>query len=255
MNVIKIQFRPLRVLLGFIIAVTNSYAQSSTNQPVKISHAEPLYLDLVRDLGARKGEKEFNIGADFKSYGKYNEHGLLAEYEFAPVNRLGLEVETDFSLFSRSGDNAEVPANKLECLRLSAQYSFLVSEKHQATLAVGYTEIIEQSAKFIHSPFFVAAKRLGENFHALVYVSSLIEPGANVNWQLNTSVHYVIPQTRHFIGIEFNKELVDGRFEVTLRPQVKVKLNQNCAVGFVTGLPLMKQGESFSSFLRIIYEL
>ena len=28
----------------------------------KVLHAEPLYIDLIRDLGARKGEREWNIG-------------------------------------------------------------------------------------------------------------------------------------------------------------------------------------------------
>lgn len=31
-------------------------------EPAKVLHAEPLYIDLIRDLGARKGEKEWNIG-------------------------------------------------------------------------------------------------------------------------------------------------------------------------------------------------
>ena len=28
--------------------------------PLKLHHAEPLYIDLKRDLGARKGESEWN---------------------------------------------------------------------------------------------------------------------------------------------------------------------------------------------------
>ncbi len=31
-------------------------------QPAKVLHAEPLYIDLIRDLGARKGEREWNLG-------------------------------------------------------------------------------------------------------------------------------------------------------------------------------------------------
>ena len=38
----------------------NSIEEKS--EPDKILHAEPLYIDLIRDLGARKGEKEWNIG-------------------------------------------------------------------------------------------------------------------------------------------------------------------------------------------------
>lgn len=32
------------------------------NGPLKLLHAEPLFIDLIRDLGARKGEKEWNFG-------------------------------------------------------------------------------------------------------------------------------------------------------------------------------------------------
>ena len=36
-------------------------------EPVKVLHAEPLYIDLIRDLGARKGEKEWNLGLGLTS--------------------------------------------------------------------------------------------------------------------------------------------------------------------------------------------
>lgn len=32
------------------------------HEPDKVLHAEPLFIDLIRDLGARKGEKEWNVG-------------------------------------------------------------------------------------------------------------------------------------------------------------------------------------------------
>ncbi len=34
------------------------YEVESKFHPKKVLHAEPLYIDLIRDLGARKGEKE-----------------------------------------------------------------------------------------------------------------------------------------------------------------------------------------------------
>ena len=34
----------------------------SLKSPAKVKHAEPLFIDLRRDLGERKGEAEFNIG-------------------------------------------------------------------------------------------------------------------------------------------------------------------------------------------------
>lgn len=252
-----------------LVCAVNTIAQTDKKSD-KVSHTEPLYFDLVRDLGARKGEKELNVGADFISITNYNKNSFLVEYEFAPINRLGFEVEADFSFFRRTQPVSDIPNHKLECLRLSTQYSFFVSTKINTTLAVGYTQITEftdfknygKSNFFtgtVYNPFFIAAKRWGDNFHTLIYISPLLEHDfstnkLNTNWQVNTSFHYVVPQTKHFIGIELNKEVNHGKFEMTIRPQVKIKLHQKLAIGFITGFSINSEQEQFSSFLRIIYE-
>ena len=84
----------LCILGAMLSTIATSSAQTQNELPPKVRHAEPLYLDLVRDLGARKGEKEINVGIDFMNVRNYNQHVILAEYEFAPINRLGLEVES-----------------------------------------------------------------------------------------------------------------------------------------------------------------
>jgi len=72
-------------------------------EPDKVFHAEPLFIDLIRDLGARKGEKEWNIGLGLTDNLKFDSYGALIEYEWAPINRLGLEVELPFTIYSGSG--------------------------------------------------------------------------------------------------------------------------------------------------------
>lgn len=253
-------------IIAILITVTNGYAQISI--PEKVSHAEPLFYDLVRDLGARRGEKEFNLGMEFTNTKNYNRQGVLVEYEFAPINRLGFEVETDFTFFRRTEPDAEVPNNKLESLRLSTQYSFFVSPKYKTTLAIGYSHIVELTDFNLYgkeklvtgnafNPFFVAAKRWGETFHTLIYTNLLMEKGAfdvTVNWQINTSFFYTIPQTKHFIGVELNQEIIHGEFEMMIRPEVKVKLTHNLAIGFVTAFPVNNSTEGISTFFRIICE-
>ena len=61
-----------------IITATTFFASNISAQtlPDKVSHAEPLYLDLVRDLGARKGEKELNVGAEFINTNEYRENAF-----------------------------------------------------------------------------------------------------------------------------------------------------------------------------------
>jgi hypothetical protein len=48
----------------------------------KVLHAEPLYIDLIRDLGARKGEKEWNFGLGLTDRNKGDMYTALIEYEW-----------------------------------------------------------------------------------------------------------------------------------------------------------------------------
>lgn len=261
----------LPIGLFFLSIISNAQTDTLPNKLPKVHHIEPLYIDLVRDLGARKGEKELNIGGDFTNTKDYHEYGVLAEYEFAPLNRLGLEVETDFSFYKRISEANVIPKNKLDKLKVSAQYSFYVSPKYATTLAVGYTHVFEftdfesyDNSRFVrgmeYSPFFIAAKRWGENFYTLVltgpvFKHTLQTDFTNVDWQFNASFHYGLPNSSHFIGVEFNDELVRDKFEMTMRPQAKLQLTDDLALGIVTGFPLTKSEHGFSSFFRVIYEL
>ena len=71
------------------------YIAEIENKPgkSKVLHAEPLYIDLIRDLGARKGEKEWNVAFGLNDNARYDKYEALVEYERAPLDRLGLEIE------------------------------------------------------------------------------------------------------------------------------------------------------------------
>jgi hypothetical protein len=237
----------------------------------KVLHAEPLYIDLIRDLGARKGEKEWNIGFGMKDNRNYDEYETLVEYEWAPIDRLGLEVELPFSFFYRHDEGASnVPQNRLNSLKVAAQWSFFVSEKMKTTLALGYLHEFEL-APFndygrgrlyngnLFNPFIVAAKRWGQNYHTLIYAGPEIfqhfgDPKLRTNLQWNTNLHYMIPGTRNFIGIEFNKDITATDFDMIIRPQMRVAIRENLMIGIVSGIPFRRENERFSSFVRIIYE-
>lgn len=64
----------LMLLLSFSLLINGDLL---AQEYVKIKHAEPLYLDLMRDLGARKGEAEFNIGYGMKTLRKATVKMLL----------------------------------------------------------------------------------------------------------------------------------------------------------------------------------
>lgn len=238
-------------------------------QPSKVLHAEPLYIDLIRDLGARKGEKEWNVGFGITDNNTYDEYLALVEYEWAPIDRLGLEIELPFTFYP-SNKNGNTPSSKLNGLKLAAQYSFFVSEKMKTSMAIGYINEFEMTdfSKYgnsklltgnIYNPFFVIAKRWGNNFHTLLYTGPAIQQHFQSDvtttlWQINSSFHYMIPGTRNFIGIEFNQEVIKKDFYTTIRPQMRVGIAENLLIGIVTGIPINRENERFSSFLRLIYE-
>lgn len=242
----------------------------NTKNPDKVLHAEPLYIDLIRDLGARKGEKEWNVGLGLADNGDFDRYTALVEYEWAPINRLGLEVELPFSFYYPTNGNTTAPSSKLNSLKLAAQYSFYVSEKRKTSMAIGYiqefelTEFTEYKTDKIftgniYNPFFVAAKRWGNNFHTLVYTGPAIlqhfsSSSVHTTWQINSNFHYMITGTRNFIGIEFNKSIMKNDFDMTIRPQMRVGIADNLLIGIVTGIPISRENERFSTFLRLIYE-
>lgn len=238
--------------------------------PDKVLHAEPLFIDLIRDLGARKGEREWNVGLGLTDFVKYDQYTALVEYEWAPIDRLGLEVELPFSFYypGLNISRSDIPQSRLNSLKLAAQYSFYVSEKNKTSMAVGYIHEFEMTSfrrygkenlfyGNIYNPFFVAAKRWGNNFHTLLYTGPVILSAHNKNYtlmQVNSNFHYMIPGTRNFIGMEVNKLFEPNDNEIILRPQMRVGITKNLLVGIVTSVPLNKDSERLGSFLRIIYE-
>ena len=232
----------------------------------KVYHAEPLYVDLIRDLGARKGEKEWNIGFGILDREEIDEVETLIEYEFAPVNRLGLEVELPFSFYS----GPDAPGNRLNSLQLAAQYTFLVSEKASTSLALGYLHEFEfipfneygEEPLYkgnVFNPFFIAAKRWGSNFHTLLYTGPQIERVFNSGesetaFDINANFHYMIPGTTNFIGVEFNMETGEGDFDMTIRPQMRVEVSDQILIGLVSGIGVAREDEKLSMFFRLIYE-
>ncbi|MFC6998355.1 HAEPLYID family protein [Rufibacter roseus] len=239
--------------------------------PSKVLHAEPLFIDLIRDLGARKGEKEWNIGMGLTDNLRFDSYEALVEYEWAPINRLGFEVELPFTFYSplRGTSKEEVPSNRLESIKLATQWSFFVNERMATSMALGYINEIELSdfRSFgnplikgnVYNPFFVIAKRWGYNFHSLVYTGPKFEQDfeskhVHTVYNINTSFHYMITGTRNFIGVEFNKAFETNDFDMTIRPQMRLGIAEDLLVGIVAGIPVQRENQRFSSFVRLIWE-
>ncbi len=247
------------------------YQVEDKKSPDKVLHAEPLYIDLIRDLGARKGEKEWNIGMGLTDNLKYDSYEALVEYEWAPIDRLGLEVELPFTFYApvAAAERDSLPANQLNSLKVAGQWSFYVNESIATSMAIGYINEFELSdfnsfgnpliKGNVYNPFFIIAKRWGTHFHSLIYTGPMIHQSfktreIETSYEIHTNFHYMIPGTRNFLGIELNKSIDQGAFEMTLRPQMRVGISDNVLIGIVAGIPINRDNERLSTFLRLIWE-
>ena len=272
--------RMVKHVLTFALVCPLSWGYAQTDSlaakrlPLKISHAEPVYTDLIRDLGARKGEKEINVGWEMNDHSRYIEHSGFVEYEFSPLNRLGLEVEVPFNYYNaeRIHTGEELPNEKIEGLKFAVQYTFLVSGKHRMSMAAGTIyelglhsfKTISASRKIMKgnelNPFLIVAKRWGRQFHSLLYTGPVFhrhfeERRSLATLQTNVSVHYQLPHSAHLLGVEVNHEWAPESVETVIRPQLKLKLNAGFALGVATGIPVDHRQEGLSFMARLIYEL
>jgi hypothetical protein len=235
----------------------------------KVLHAEPLYIDLIRDLGARKGEKEWNIGVGLIDNLTFDTYEALIEYEFAPIDRLGLEIELPFTIVAAHNRIEEntIPASRLNSIKAAAQWSFYVSEKQKLSMALGYIHEFELSPfkEFgspvftgnVFNPFVIAAKRFGSNFHTLVYTGPVIGKSKSrwhSQYDINTNFHYMISGTRNFIGLEINKSITNQDIDMVIRPQMRLGIMDNLLIGIVGGVPVNREEQRFSMFTRLIWE-
>lgn len=148
--------------------------------------------------------------------------------------------------------------------------AFLVSEAHQTSMALGYLNelVFPDLDRFgearliqgnVYNPFFVVAKRLSSQWHSLVYTGpQVFQPfrGGHVDWSydVNSSVHYMVRNSRNFVGVEVNKTWAPGDFDMTIRPQMRLQINDELLIGIVTGVPVKRESQRLSMFLRLIYE-
>ena len=260
------------ILSGTVFCSFNGMAQTADSVlPAKIRHIEPLFVDLVRDLGARRGEQEWNIGLGSAHLNDHAELTTLVEYEFAPIERVGFELELPINLYQPHENilRDSIPQNKIESFKMATQWTFLVSDKFKTSMALGYIHqfLFSSFRNFgnplftgnVYSPFLVAAKRWGTNYHTLIYTGPIFHQEFEENiissaFQLNSNLHYMIPGTRNFIGLEVNKIWDKNGFKYTFRPQMRLGIADNLLVGVVVGVPFNQPDKYASTFFRIIWE-
>lgn len=242
-----------------------------------IQHADPVYEDLTTELGADKGMNEVNINFGYREL-KSDHHTFLTqlEYEFAPIDNLGFELLLPFTIyFPNPVSEIERPGNGVEFLQWTGQYTFLQSARHNFSLAFGLENIFESSDPYVspqeekdgfsidnigYTPFLIVAKNWQEKFFLLFKGGTeldhnLEENSADFIHQLHSSLHYSLSEEKeNYVGVELNKNLEDGDFEMFVRPQLILELSDSFNLGATIGIPVEKPDTRWSTFVRLAYE-
>jgi hypothetical protein len=237
----------------------------------KVYHAEPIAIDLMRDLGARKGEAEWNVGFAQQDKGSYDEILTFVEYEWAPINRLGLEVEVPVVFHAPLGlGGKRPPRDQIEGLKLAGMYTLQVDTARHWSTALGYLHevLLNETNEVllrrpvdgqVFNPFLVTARRWTDNWHSLLYTGPRLVRRSNGGWEkpvfeANWNLHYMVPGTRNFVGLEINQSVEDRRSNFVFRPQMRVGINDHFLIGIAGGIPLNRKDERVGTFIRLIYE-
>lgn len=244
----------------------------------KIVHADPVYEDLTTELGGEKGANEININFGYRNLEGLH-HTLLSqlEFEYAPANNLGFELLIPFTAyFSNPALDDDPPNNELEFIQWTVQYTFFQSFERNISLAVGlenafqsqdpYVSPEEQKKGFsiehiFYQPFLTIGKNWNETYFLLFkggpeFAQDLEESSIDIEPVLTSAFHFKFSQEdENFLGIEFNKVVEDGHFEMFIRPQLKIELSDKLNIGTTVGIPVSQPDTNWSAFIRVAYEL
>lgn len=259
------------------------------NDKPELKHYAPLYLDIPAELNVRKGYKEVDVAGGYADFRDFNGVRSLIEYDFAPINNLGFEIEVPFVFVHDkhpfpAGDPEEVVVPEeggaeasAMALRLGFTYTVLTLPTAKTTFAVGYNNELETSpfkesggrrfgdpvfSANVYNPFLVAAKVWGERFHSMIYTGPAIKQDFESNksktqYRLNTILSYRFGKgdNESFAGVECNQSFgKDLKAQLLLRPQVQLHLSERWKLGLIAGIPVETETHlKGSGFIRVMY--
>ena len=272
----------------FLIAILFFSLQSSFAQDAKekteLKHYMPLYLDIPAEMNVKKGFKEINIAGGYADFKNFNGVRTLLEYDFAPIDKLGFEIEMPFVFInqiqqSTTNGNTDIivpeeggAVKSAMALRVGFNYSLFSSKKAKTSIAVGYFNEFELTPfnNFgkpllegnVYNPFIAIAKIWQSRLHTMIYTGPAIKQSfehhkTKTAFRFNTIMSYRFgkAQKESFIGIECNQTWAkEDAGQMVLRPQIQMEITEKWKLGFVAGIPVATANHlNGSVFLRLIY--
>lgn len=261
-----------------------AFTQESNGNVAELKHYMPLYLDMPAELNVKKGFKEINLAFGYADFKDFKGQRALLEYDFAPIDRLGFEIEVPFifvqekhTVPSQDQENVIVSEEggspeSANALRIGFIYSLYSNLASKTTLAAGYFNELEFTpfAHFgnplfegnVYNPFVSVAKIWGNRFHTMIYTGTATKQSfehhaSSTAIRFNTIVTYRFGKNESdsFIGVECNQTWAnDTNGQMVLRPQAQIQLTGKWKIGLVASLPVATSNHlNGSGFMRIIY--
>ena len=239
-------------ILAALLLVCNSVAGQDGSIKESISIPEPLMFDLVRGLGAKKGELEINALSDFPL-----NNGSNRGVDWAP--------EIEYALFNNFAIELEFPLNnfELEAYKMAVQWTIGTSKNNKFIHGI---QIIGE--RYIHDDIlelnflYVPAYRFNEVWSAIGLFGVMLESGAdspqkNYTIILNASVFADI--NKHtVVGLEINnsdptfQRIDDNNMELLILPQAHYEFDNGFSFQFGIGPKFTHQITNGSAVIRII---
>lgn len=217
-----------------------------------LSIPEPLMFDLVRGLGAKKGELEINALGDIP-LNNTSARGV----DWAP--------EMEYALFDNFAIELELPFNNidLEAYKVAAQWTMGTSKNNKFIHGI---QVIGE--KYVHDDIlelnflYVPAYRFNEVWSVIGLFGVMLEYGSeaaekNYSIILNASVFANLNENT-VVGLEVNnsdptfQQRDDNHMELLLLPQVHYEFHNGFALQFGVGPKFYQNEVDGSAVLRVI---
>ena len=278
------KYKSIAAFILTIIAL-NANSQSQKNTETELKHYMPLYLDIPAEMNVKKGYKEINIASGYADFRDFKGQKALIEYDFAPIDKLGFEIEVPFTFVQEKialptttqeydvPEEGSAPSNAM-ALRLGFNYSLYASQKSKTSISIGYFNEFELTPfnhfgkplleGNVYNPFIAVAKIWGSRLHTMIYTGTATKQSfehhqTTTAVRFNTIVTYRFGKENKesFIGIESNQTWANkANGQMVLRPQAQIQVKENLKLGFVLGVPVATSNHlNASGFMRLIYSI
>ena len=239
------------LLIAFLLIDSSVFSQE-TDTIETVSIPEPLLFDLVRGLGAKKGELEINALGDLPL-----KDAATFGVDWAP--------EIEYALFNNFAVELEFPMNNfdLEAYKMAVQWTIGTSKNNKfihgiQVLAESYVHDDLLELNFLYVP----AYRFNKVWSAIGLFGVMLESGSDASEKnytiiLNTSIFADI-NDQMVVGVELNntnaslQKIDDNYMELRILPQVHYEFHSGLSLQFGIGPRFDSGATDASAVLRVI---